>query len=419
MADTADLQSTIQVSSDLFHTAANSGSDTPLSDIAKGVLADAALGTAVAWGTGVAVTALAVAIGSDVATAATVAVAAGTAIATGAGAGTALGSALGPIGAAVGVVIGVFAGLFSTVDTSHYGDPAYGTLLGTWASAYLQSHPINPILAVQLAHDPTFQVALRGALNDFIFEPFDNSFTQVFKFDSSGDAMLRTDTPTGAAIHDFLADLVSKEVPKATVYKIIDLYCDFISRVRAAEVEFVKLHPGSVANLKDEPRVGTDPPWITADQHATLAFLGVDENNYKKFWDVNVKAAKARGDNSDYPVLPWEGMAPALLGFDVNTQAKEPGSWPSMTSSPYFKDIQQALRFAYDNIAFDHAAATSPALNLIPNRGLMNDTIEYAKEKAQEAMEVVYKDGEVTKVGKIAGGVAAVIVVLKLLGKRR
>ncbi len=45
--------------------------------------------------------------------------------------------------------------------------------------------------------------------------------------------------------------------------------------------------------------------------------------------------------------------------------------------------------------------------------------LEYVKEKAEEAVEVVYKDGAVTKVGKGLGIAAGIVVVLKVLAGRR
>lgn len=52
---------------------------------------------------------------------------------------------------------------------------------------------------------------------------------------------------------------------------------------------------------------------------------------------------------------------------------------------------------------------------LLAKRGVMNEAIDFVKEKAGEAVEVVYKDGKVTKVGKGVGLVAGLLVLVKVL----
>ncbi len=58
-----------------------------------------------------------------------------------------------------------------------------------------------------------------------------------------------------------------------------------------------------------------------------------------------------------------------------------------------------------------------PHLTLTPSKG--STMFDAVKEKAQEAVEVVYKDGAVTKVGKGLGIAAGILVVLKVLAGRK
>ncbi len=405
--DTSTASVAATVSLGTLQTIADSPTPTPLSEIVKNTLTDAGIGTAVGVGTGVALTTLAVAIGSDVATASVVAVSAGTAIAAGAGAGTALGSTLGPIGAAIGVVVGVFAGIVSAIPVSHYGDPAYGTELGAWGSAYIQSHPVNPILAVQVEHDPGgFSPAIATALTAFSWADFNSAMAGIFAVSSDKlrYVTLRDDTRPSIAIRAFFSDMAAKGVPKNAVFNVIDLYCDFIARIRAAEWAFVQWHPGPVDDFKNEGDGHKgDYPWLIADDHATLAFLGVNQNNYRMFTKQ----------------LTWQQAAPALLGFSTDKQAADPKSWPSISfSSPYYHDIRGALRKAYEEY-LPHLSSVSPAQAAFLLNPKGPTMLEYVKEKAEEAVEVVYKDGAVTKVGKGLGIAAGIVVVLKVLAGRR
>lgn len=373
---------------------------TKVSALIDDVLKDAAVGTAAGVITGAAVTTLAVAIGADVATAATVAVSAGAAVASGAGAGTALGSTLGPIGAVVGVIVGIFAGLLSTVDVSHYGDPAYGTATQSWAKAYFASHPVNPLLSVQLAHDPGFGLAIQNSLGFFQFDLFELGMAEAFEFKNGKAVRLRTDTPVGKAMHGFLEDLRLKGVDAKTIREIARLYADFVTRVRLAEVEFQKDFHGDLANLKDQANWS----WIEADGYASIAFMGLPQ---AKLASNDARATSPSFYSVDTRKLSTSGTD---RGFTQELASEDPSVWPPVDSYPYFKAI---------------VAALSPGLEfnlpitLIKKESVMNDAIDLVKEKAQEAVEVVYKDGEVTKVGKGLGIVAGILVVLKVLAGRR
>lgn len=79
-----------------------------------------------------------------------------------------------------------------------------------------------------------------------------------------------------------------------------------------------------------------------------------------------------------------------------------------------------------DKILKDDAKAPGPTFTripqivLAPKKGsVMLEVVDYAKEKAQEAVEVVYKDGAVTKVGKGLGIAAGIVIVLKVLAGRK
>lgn len=94
---------------------------------------------------------------------------------------------------------------------------------------------------------------------------------------------------------------------------------------------------------------------------------------------------------------------------------------PILTSDSSKTGLDKSIYFRV--LAALARPAPVPKLTLripTPKKGsAMHEALTFAKEKAEEAVEVVYKDGAVTKVGKGLGIAAGILVLAKILKGRR
>lgn len=304
-----------------------------------------------------AVTAGAVAMGTFIATGSVE-----TAIGMGAvAAGAAGGSELGPIGAAVGAVIGLMVAA---------GGPA--------TNPPMAFAPSDPVALFKLLVHPLY-------VDDGVTDPKAiGMMVEVLKDPKAAIAMTTwVANPDWSYFNLWLADFLENPLNPG--------------RLRAAA--YLRAHPEDTSDLAIH---------VT---HSPLRHFASTVARVKYASTVAATGAHQAGDfSSGYGQddLAYGGLItahPEQAGMDLKTYTEVAVVIAADAKGPPPPGASKIIGFP---------------LLILPKKGsVMHEAIELVKEKAEEAVEVVYKDGKVTKVGKGIGIAAGILVVLKVIAGRR